>query len=153
MGNRYVTNIVDRYSGYVVSIPVKRINAVTTCYNLMTHWIMRFGIPDAMLSDQGSDFMANIIVTLCNVFGINKKITSAYNPATNGKVERYNRTMMNALKVISNERINLRQGSAPGIYIYLLLPLHIIIKFIDQQVNHQMKFYMDIKLNYLKKNN
>jgi transposase InsO family protein len=63
-GNRYITVIIDRFTNYVVCIPIPRINAYTTAWNIINHWIVKFGVPYGILSDQGSDFMSGIIKAL-----------------------------------------------------------------------------------------
>jgi hypothetical protein len=103
-GNKYITTIIDRFSGYACCMAIPRINSYTTAWNLINHWIAKFGVPFGILSDQGSDFMSGILNAIYKMFGMEHKISSAYNPQTNGKVERFNRVLSESLKVIANER-------------------------------------------------
>jgi hypothetical protein len=120
-GNRYITTIIDRFSGYIVCIAIPRINSYTTAWNIINYWIARFDVPYGILSDQGSDFMSGIIQALCTMLGMKHKISSAYNPQTNGKVERFNRILSESLKVIANERqLNFhRHNSTWDLYLHL----------------------------------
>jgi hypothetical protein len=114
-GNKYITTIIDRFSGYAVCIAIPRINAYTTAWNLINYWICRFGIPYGILSDQGTDFMSGIVDAICKMLGMKHKISSAYNPQSNGKVERFNRILSDSMKVIAHER-NLNFNQENGIW-------------------------------------
>jgi hypothetical protein len=113
-GNRYIMNIMDLFTGYVESIPLPRIGAATTAYNILTKWIYRHGVPEAILTDQGSDFASTIVATLCKQLNIDKKFSSAYTPQGNGQIERFHRTMSEALKLIMQERqISFNETNSP----------------------------------------
>ena len=102
-GNRYIQNIIDRYTGYVVSIPCPSIGKFQTVWNLINYWITRFGIPLCILSDNGKDFCNDFITDLCDILGINHKKIVSYMSPTNGSVERYNRTLTTALWKLATE--------------------------------------------------
>ena len=56
-----------------------------------------------MLSDQGTEFLNEVVENLCNGFGIDRRVTSAYNPRTNGLTERFNATLINSLRKQAEE--------------------------------------------------
>jgi transposase InsO family protein len=113
-GNRYIMNVMDLFSGYVESIPLPRIGACTTAWNILSKWIFRFGIPDAILTDQGSDFTSEIVTKLCEFLGMKKKFSSAYTPQSNGQIERFHRSLSQSLKIICNDRkISFNEANAP----------------------------------------
>ena len=102
-GNLYVTNIYDRFSGKVWSYPVPSIDAKQTAITLMTH-CMEYGVPQKILSDQGSDLISEVVMKLCKLLKVKKIQTGSYSPYSNGSVERYNRTMAAALRTIRMDR-------------------------------------------------
>ena len=50
----------------------------------------RFGFPQEILSDQGSDFMSELMQIFLNEFSVNHIRTSAYHPQSNGACEHFN---------------------------------------------------------------
>ena len=57
-----------------------------------------------IISDQGTDFMSQLLKELCNLLHINQIQTSPYHPQTNGLVERFNKTLKAMLrKLVSKE--------------------------------------------------
>ena len=61
-------------------------------------WIARYGIPEAVLTDQGSQFESDLFTALMQCMGINKLRTTAFHPQTNGKIERMHRTIKESLR-------------------------------------------------------
>ena len=100
---RFITTYVDRFSGYVLSVPVRRIDAFTTAINFHRKWILRFGICDSLLSDQGSDLCSKIMRNLCTICGIDKRRTTSYHANTNGTVERWHKTLKQCLMSIGSD--------------------------------------------------
>jgi transposase InsO family protein len=62
------------------------------------HWGFAYGPPRFLISDNGTHFTAKLFVEVCRELGISKIFTTAYHPQTNGQVERFNRTILNALR-------------------------------------------------------
>ena len=57
-----------------------------------------FGVPEALLSDRGTNLLANVIMDVCSLLGITKLNTTAYHPQCNGMVERMNRILKAMLR-------------------------------------------------------
>ena len=103
-GNRYIMNIMDLFSGYVESIPLPRIGACTTAWNILTKWMFRYRLPESILTDQGSDFTSAIVTKLCKYLGVKKRFSSAYTPQCNGQIERFHKSLSISLRLIVNEK-------------------------------------------------
>lgn len=56
-----------------------------------------FDYPNRMISDQGSSFTSKVFKTLCDDSKINYILNAVVSPRANGQVERYNRTVLDAL--------------------------------------------------------
>ena len=90
-GNRFVLFIGDRYSKVTQAVPLRTIYAHDVAHAFFKHWILPYGVPLLVLSDNGSQFAAKFFQAVCAVLGIKQLFTSAYHPQCNGKVERFNR--------------------------------------------------------------
>ena len=61
-------------------------------------YISIFGPPKIILNDMGREFINEIIKCLLNKFCTEHRVTSAYHPNTNGQTERFNLTLISALR-------------------------------------------------------
>lgn len=92
-GNRYVLSIIDHFSRYLVMAPLGDQTAETVSVTLVRDWILKFGVPERLLSDQGSNFTSELFQNVCRLLGIKKLQTSPFHPQCNGRVERVHRTI------------------------------------------------------------
>jgi len=105
-GNRYIVVIGDYFTKWAEAIPTKDHKAPTIAGIIIEHWVSRLGVPETIHSDQGREFESNLIKELCRQLGIKKTRTTPYNPASDGMVERDNRTLGNMLCKMVNELEN-----------------------------------------------
>ena len=52
-----------------------------------------FGVPEALLTDWGTNLLSCLMQGVCSLLGMKKINTTAYHPQCNGMVERFNRTL------------------------------------------------------------
>ena len=57
-----------------------------------------FGVPEALLSDRGTNLLSHLMQDVCKLMGIQKLNTTAYHPQCDGMVERFNRTLKTILR-------------------------------------------------------
>ena len=57
-----------------------------------------FGVPEALLSDRGTNLLSHLMLDVCQLLGIKKLNTTAYHPQCDGMVERFNRTLKAMLR-------------------------------------------------------
>jgi len=50
--------------------------------------VRKFGIPQVLLTDQGSNFLSELFSNVCKFLRVKRVKTSAYHPANNGALER-----------------------------------------------------------------
>jgi len=84
-GFLHVLTIIDMFTRFVITIPLKNKLSKTIAEKLSNVFSIQFlGSPVILLSDQGAEFVANIVDKLCKREGITQKFTAPYNPKANG---------------------------------------------------------------------
>lgn len=96
-GHRYILTTMDYGTKYPEAVPMKEITAQAVADELV-QMFCRVGVPEEIITDRGSNFCAELSEALFRLLGIDHVKTSAYHPQTDGMVERFNGTMMKALK-------------------------------------------------------
>ena len=95
--------IVDAFTHYVALNPAPHCNAHYAYTTLYEHWIAKFGLPEILVTDNGTEFINNEIITLCHVYNIKHKPRTSHAPWTNGLDEGMNRSLQQHLGCIINE--------------------------------------------------
>lgn len=85
-GYKYLLTAMDFASRYPEAIPLCRVDAKTVS-DVMLQIFSRFGVPDEILSDNGTAFTAKYTQTLMAALGVKSIMTSPYHPQTNGMLE------------------------------------------------------------------
>lgn len=102
-GNQYILVVTDLFSKWVEAFPLAKTDSTTLAAVLTDKIVCRFGVPEAIHSDQGPNFVSGVIQSLCDQLGIKRTQRTAYHPQGNGQVKRFNRTLEDMLaKVISD---------------------------------------------------
>jgi hypothetical protein len=97
-GNEHILMVVDQFTKWVECIPLPSQSAKDTAQGLVDGFISRMGVPFEICSDQGRNFESKLFSELCKLLHIHKSRTTPYRPSANGQVERYNRTLMDAVR-------------------------------------------------------
>jgi hypothetical protein len=92
-GNRYVLSILDHFSRYLVMVPLADQTAETVSVALVRDWVLKFGVPCTLLTDQGSNFTSELFLSVARLLRVKKLRTSPFHPQCNGRVERVHRTI------------------------------------------------------------
>lgn len=100
---QYLLTAVDHFTKYAEAYVVPDCTANTAAEVLATKFIPTHGTPESLVSDRGTAFTSQLLVTLCREWNVRKIITSAYHPQANGVCERFHRTLANIVAKICNE--------------------------------------------------
>jgi transposase InsO family protein len=100
---------VDKFTKWIEAVPIKS-QAAKTATNFINSIINRFGVPHSIITDNGSNFIAEETQKFCRDKGINISFASVAHPQTNGQVERANGLVMGGVK----KRLQARLESAAG---------------------------------------
>ena len=103
-GYQYVLVITDHFTRYALAIPTKNTTARTTAEIFFNHFIVHYGIPKRIHSDQGANFESKLMAELCKITGMEKSRTTPYHPMGNGLCERFNRTLLNLLGTLEPDK-------------------------------------------------
>ncbi len=101
-GNQYILVIIDHFTKFIQLYALRNQEAhtIAQCFQ---NFIMKFGIPEAFLSDQGKNFRSLLITQLWELLDVKQKQTSSYHPETDGLSERLNRSVIKMIKCYINE--------------------------------------------------
>lgn len=96
-GFRYLITIIDRCTRWPEAFPVQEIGADVVSKCIYEGWIVRYGCPIRITTDQGRQFESSLFRKLMFFLGIHKIRTTPYHPQANGAVERWHRSLKAAL--------------------------------------------------------
>ena len=94
---KYISVISDLYTKYVVTVPLKDMTTATVANAIVEEWIMRYGAPDVLHTDPGTNFNSDLMHAIRRLFMIDKTRTTPYHLQANGQVERFNRVIADTL--------------------------------------------------------
>ena len=100
-GNRYVLNAVDHCTGWAESYPIPRKTMKCVFDAIANDLIPRHGVPELCICDRGNEFKGEIPAYLKQM-GCSLRLTTPYRPQTNGKIERFNKTLKEMLTHLVN---------------------------------------------------
>jgi len=101
-GNCYILVLIDTFTRWVELFPIKTVTGEEAAKVLLQHF-GRFGQASELQSDNGSQFVNEIIAELCLIVGTEHKRTLAYSSEENGIVERANKEVLRHLRAIIHD--------------------------------------------------
>lgn len=118
-GNKYIMIIADYFTKWTEAFAIPNQEAETVANEFVYNWVCRFGVPLELHSDQGRNFESQIFKEMCRVLKINKTRTTPLHPQSDGMVERFNRTLEQALsKTVDSNQNNWDQAIQPFMLAY-----------------------------------
>ena len=93
-GRGGATNVLvmtDHFTKFAMAVHQ---TARTTARVFFDSFVVHYGFPSRIHSDQGRNFEGRIIKELCTIAGVKKTRTTPYHPMGNGCTERFNRTLI-----------------------------------------------------------
>ncbi|XP_041435978.1 uncharacterized protein LOC121399407 [Xenopus laevis] len=96
-GKQYILTVVDYATRYPEAVALKKIDAPAVA-DALIQIFTRVGFPSEILSDQGPQFMSQLLQCLWQRCGVTSLRSTPYHPQTNGLCERFNGTLKNMLR-------------------------------------------------------
>jgi hypothetical protein len=107
LGNRVILVMMDLFTKFAVAAPMPDQRARTTVTTFNQKWVLLFGAPMRILTDNGRNFVSHTFRAFCDRWLIRKDNTTPYHPHGNGALERVNRTLtVNLQKLVQMRNID-----------------------------------------------
>jgi hypothetical protein len=91
--------VIDRLSKMVHLIPTTiTVKATEVAELFVQHVVKLHGVPKSIVSDRDHNFTSIFWQTVCQLFGIQQKMSTAFHPQTDGQTERVNRILEEYLR-------------------------------------------------------
>ena len=105
-GFSYILLAIDYVSRWVEAKATKTNDSKVVVDFVRSNIFCRFGVPRAIISDQGSHFCNRTLASFLQKYGVVHRVATAYHPQTNGQAEVFNREIKQVLQKIvqSNKR-------------------------------------------------
>lgn len=96
-GNCWILVAVDHCTKWPIAKAFQHADTITGAKFIYEEIFMTFGCPSEILTDRGSQFMAEVLESYLHLQKVRHLRTSAFHPRTNGLVERLNGFLQNML--------------------------------------------------------
>ena len=93
----HILVITDNFTQYAQAIVMSSQTAKYTAQNLWDKFIVHYGLPEKILTDQGWNFESDLLKALCDITQVKKLRTSGYHPQANGHCKDFSATLINML--------------------------------------------------------
>ena len=97
-GNKFAIVFQDFLTKWPMVYPAPNQKAIRIAHLLADEIVPLFGVPEALLSDHGTNLLSYLMKDVCSFLGIKKLNTTTYHPQCDGMVERFNHTLIAILK-------------------------------------------------------
>ena len=89
--------VIDKFSKWIEARPITKIKS-EQAVQFFTDIIYRFGVPNSIITDNGTQFTGKKFLEFCDDYHIRVNWSAVAHPQTNGHVERANGMILQGLK-------------------------------------------------------
>ncbi len=101
---QYICVLVDAFSRYVIAFPMRTKSKGEFFQGIYKNLICVHGLIDHLHSDRGGENCNLMFKQLCTKFNIEHHINSGYSSASNGRAERYIKSITEILRTMVNDK-------------------------------------------------
>ena len=109
----HVLVITDQFTWHAHAIVTSLQTAKCTAQNLWNKFIVHYGLPEKILTDQGHNFESDLLKALCEIPQVKKIRTSGYHPQTNGQCDHFNATLISMLGTLPEKPKSIWREEVP----------------------------------------
>ncbi|XP_033731103.1 uncharacterized protein LOC117320667 [Pecten maximus] len=112
--------MIDQFSKWIECVALPNQSADLIAREFFSRFVVTFGCPLAIHTDQGRNFDGNLFREFCEILQITKTRTTPYHPSSNGQIERYNRVIAQIIRCYIEGKIRHWDKDLPS----LVMALH-----------------------------
>ena len=113
--SKFALVVIDMATRWLEVVPLREITSERIC-NALLSIFSRFGFPNIVLSDNGTQFVSNLTTAFNQMLQITQIFSTRYHPQSNGCVERANQTIK-----LMIEKVCIDKPKAWDIYLHMIL--------------------------------
>ena len=95
----YILTLQCELSKFVEAFPLKSKDAVTVAKTFVENFILRYGIPDEIATDRGTEFINSTMREVCKLLNINQLQSTAYHHESIGALENLHKLLGSYLRM------------------------------------------------------
>jgi Integrase zinc binding domain len=99
---RYVLTMQCELSKYVLAVPMKNKETNTVAREFVNNFVLKYGVPSAIATDCGTEFMSEIFTNICQLLKIKKLNSTAYHHESIGALENSHKNLGAYLRIQIN---------------------------------------------------
>ena len=85
--------VTDQLSKSIIVVPMKETRAIDVTQTLLEHIFQHHGLPTAIVSDRGTQFVSILWTEVCRLVKIIRRLSTTFHPETDGATERANQEL------------------------------------------------------------
>lgn len=96
---KYALTLQCNLTKFVEAYPLERKDTETVAQTLVENFILRYGVPKSILTDQGTEFLSSVFTEICKLLNIKKLHSTAYHHETIGALENTHKNLGAFLRI------------------------------------------------------
>ena len=94
--------VTDRLSKSIIVVPMKETRTIDVAQTLLEHIFQHHGLPTAIVSDRGTQFVSMLWTEVCQLVKITRRVSTVFHPQTDGTTERANQELETYLRIFTS---------------------------------------------------
>lgn len=103
-GYRYILTLQCELTKFVEAYPLKDKQTVSIAKTFVNNFILRFGVPNTIATDRGTEYISAVMEEVCRLLGIQKLVSTAYHHESIGSLENTHKNLGAFLRIQCNDQ-------------------------------------------------